>query len=129
MPRAYMKEPVKHRLRRLAYETLLRIIRPDQWLFMMTTYHYEWDVYLQNAMHLGMFQLDTTEFPRIGKVHVSPHVLKLGDTGRIWVGNYPYSFATPHHVKGWPLGVRPSFRTIRAVKKLEKELRRTTDVY
>ena len=128
MPRAYMKEPVKHRLRRLAYEIWFRIIQPYAWLFMLTKYDYEWDVYLQNAMRLGLVQLDTTKFPTSGVIHVSDHALKLGGMGYLWVANYPYMYATPHGVAGWPDRIRPSFRTIRAVKKLEQELRRTTNV-
>lgn len=128
MPRAYMKEPVKHRLRRLAYETWLRIIQPYAWAFMLTTYDYEWDVYLRNAMRLGMIQLDATEFPVSKVVHVSQHVLKIEGSGYLWVGNYPYNYASPHGVAGWSDRARPSFRTIRAVKKLEQELRRTTNV-
>lgn len=115
-----MKEPIKHRLKRLAFEIPFRVFSP-RWWHLTSRYDYEWDVFVETSLNLGMVKADQKWFfshPR------ADHVLLVGEK-EMWVSNYPYAYATPHEdimVGGGES--RPSIRTMLRIRKLQAELQR-----
>jgi hypothetical protein len=85
---------------------------------MLTYYCPEWDNYMRVAITMGMVRPhyygpgEPAEWLSEHSVDVGPH--------NIWVGNYPYSYG---HTE-WAGRARPSFATMRLLKKEVKRLHR-----
>lgn len=116
-----MKEPIWHRIKRLAYEIPFRLTGPRYVLFMMP-YDYEWDLFLEMALTLNMVD---TSHPDSGIRATGEHTIMAGEH-RVWVENYPYAYGQKlgsgryyNHVDE---SGRPSLHTIRRLRKLQLKI-------
>lgn len=106
-----MREPLKHRILRVAYETVWRL--NPHWAIMNNRYDYEWDVFLTTALDLNM-------------VGIRGLSASIGDR-RVWVGNFPYAYGG--EIERFSIGDlsgRPSFRTIKRLRALEEQCKTQT---
>lgn len=106
-----MREPLKHRILRVAYETVWRF--HPYWTTTTRGYDYEWDVFLTTALDLNM-------------VEIRDLSAAIGDR-RVWVGNFPYAYGMEiSHFAANDLSGRPSFRTIKRLRALEEQCKTQT---
>ena len=98
-------------------EQLRCLFPPSRW-GMLTYYCPEWDNYMRVAITMGMVRLHYHGLEELPE-WVSDHSVDVGPHN-VWVGNYPFSYGH----KGWDGRVRPSFATMRLLKKEVKRLRR-----
>jgi hypothetical protein len=106
-----MREPLKHRALRVAYETVWRL--NPRWVSMNNRYDYEWDVFLTTALDLNMLKIYDLS-AAIGDRHV-------------WVGNFPYAYGMEvSRFSVGDLSGRPSFRTIKRLRALEEQCKTQT---
>lgn len=104
-------------------DTLSRLLVPTRWI-MLEPYSPEWDHWLRVAILLGMVK----PFYYSQRSSSSPMdaVVQVGDR-IVWVGNYHYSYGfewgRPNGAEAIPRG-RPSFATMRLLKKEVKRLHR-----
>lgn len=88
----------------------LKYILNPIWWQMNDRYSKRWDIELNRMIDQDKGVIDYTS----DGIELS--VIKFGEV-KVWAGNYPYGYATPHYNIGIPNRIRPSRETIERLKQ------------